>query len=275
MKLTYVVAVVAALLVIGSANAGVVTLVGTCVDHPMQNGTILFMLNNTGNDTANNLFLTPHIIGAQLENYTYSIAAITPGGNASLYVPINESNMHGSYILYFDAVYQQGLSIFTAVFPCIISVGQGTVAPVFITTTGSVSNNVANLKVNVSNYFGEKLRINVSAIIPPSFKYISSRYQIVNVSPYNYSQVNFAVQAPALAGASYTGAIAATYKLNGVEFSTMSVVRIFKAASQYNLLGIATWASIAVAVAIIALLILRSYLKRRKRKDGTEETKAQ
>jgi len=262
MRAQYVLLLLAMLAVLGTVNAGVVTLVGTCIDHPLQNGTILFILNNTGNDTANNLLLTPHIIGAGIQNSTYSVNAITPGGSVSIAVPINETSMHGSYVLYFDAAYQQGLSVFTAVFPCLIDVGPSTLSPIYITTSGEVSNNEAKLNVSIFNGFGENLIVNVSAIIPPGFKYLSNRYQLLEVSPYTHNSAYFALGLPQLSGSAYSGAIAAAYNLNGVEFSTMSVIKIFKPVSSYNMLYIAAWTAIIVVVAIILVLIFRAYRKR-------------
>ena len=68
---------IALLVLSSSAYAGTVTLTGSCPNRVLG-GAALFNLTNSGNDTAADVTIVPHIPGAHTASASYSVASLPP-----------------------------------------------------------------------------------------------------------------------------------------------------------------------------------------------------
>ena len=103
-------------LTFGALNAGTVSLTGTC-SHSLGNNTVLFSLENSGNDSAYNVHVLPSIEGEGQR--TYNLGTLEPKGYLYTYVNITNISAMGTYADYFTVAYQQDTQSFVAVFPCL------------------------------------------------------------------------------------------------------------------------------------------------------------
>jgi len=140
MKVLLIIAA-ALLLLTGLPNAGTVTFTGSCTKAALNSTVISFKLLNSGNDTAYNLFIVPNVRDASPENSSYGINTMTPGSQKTLNITLVNVTARGTYASYFITTYQQGSSVFTAVFPCHLDFYSATVSHVYLTSSVSQQSN--------------------------------------------------------------------------------------------------------------------------------------
>lgn len=248
---------------LGITHAGTVVLTGTCSNY-VTNNTIYFTLSNSGNDSAYNLILSPLLTNATPMNSSYSINALNPGQNVSVQVKLKNISMQGTYADVFVLAYQQGSSSFSAIFPCLLSYPRSTTSEIYSTAHVSAIKGEGFINVSLFNAGRENITGNLSLIIPPTLSYISKSSYSFKLSPYNTINMSFSVKLPQ-GVASYTGAVAVSYLLNGMHYSNMATFQIGNPASSAL---ISTYYIViiigVVIIAIILILLLRSIRRKGK-----------
>ncbi len=252
------------------ANAGTVIISGTCQDY-VTNNAILFTLSNSGNDSAYNLILSPFLTAAMPENSSYSINALNPGHSISINVNLENISMQGTYADMFVLAYQQGSNSFSAIFPCLISYPKPTVSEVFSNVEVNITNGIGIINVSLFNAGRENITGNLSLMLPPTLSSISRSNYLFNISPYSTKNMSFSVKMPH-GTSSYTAAVAASYTIKGIHYSTMSTFKLSNtpasaAISAYYLI-------IAGAVVIILFLLFLLFNSIRKKRMQAHITKS-
>jgi len=248
---------------LGITHAGTVVLTGTCSNY-VTNNTIYFALSNSGNDSAYNLILSPLLTNATPMNSSYSINALNPGQNVSVQVKLKNISMQGTYADVFVLAYQQGSSSFSAIFPCLLSYPRSTTSEIYSTAHVSAIKGEGFINVSLFNAGRENITGNLSLIIPPTLSYISKSSYSFKLSPYNTSNMSFSVKLPQ-GVASYTGAVAVSYLLNGLHYSNMATFQIGNPASSALIYTYYIVIIIGVVIiAIILILLLRSIRRKGK-----------
>ncbi len=257
------------ILVIGMVSAGTVTLSGGCTPTVINSNTITFTLSNSGNDSAFNMVLTPFIQTAQATNSTYSINSLGPGGSATINVSVTKVGEPGTSGAYFVLEYQQGTSVFAAVFPCLVHFFSASSSAVLLTENSTVyKNGTALAKVTAINEAGIPIAANVSLVIPPSFSYLSSKFHVVNLTSFGSANVTFALSYPAGQVASYSAAAFVHYLQNGTSYAYFIpfVIKPPPLTSSYAPTLIEGGA--AAAVVIVILLIAASLMRKKRKGSG-------
>lgn len=255
------------------ASAGTVSLTGTCQSNLIGGNMLNFTLVNSGNDTAYNLQLSPVISGARPQNIVYTINALAPNANTKFLIPLLNISLQGTFIDAFVATYQQGSQVFTALFPCAINMGKSTTSAVFLSVNTFSSGGIAIMNVSALNAINTNLTVNVSALFPPSFKFITRSSYLLSLGPLQTQKVQFVVNYPASQG-SYTGAVVDHYIYSNLSYASFAPIAISQSAlSPKSAVSPLLLGSIAVVAAII-LLIARSILKNRKRHSAKNEGSA-
>lgn len=258
------------LVLLSIANAGTVTLSGSCQNY-LVNNSIVFSLSNSGNDSAYNLLLSPLIFGAKPVNSTYPILQLKPGETVTTYFRLTNFTLNGTYA---DAVivsYQMGFSAFTAIFPCMVSIGRATVSPVYENV--NVNNSGGVSVVNVALFNGGPNTVNGSLFLftPPTFSYISSKAYNFTLGPYTSKNFTFKLNIPNTGSASYSSAAVASFAINKLHYASMTTfaINIAAAVSTGKKINILEVVLIGVSVIIVLLLILmfRSFRKKTKNKS--------
>jgi len=248
------------------ASAGTVSITGTCQSALQPGNTLNFTIINTGNDTAYNLLLTPFIFGAKAENSSYPIGSLPPNQGITTLIPLTNFSTAGTYTDYFTLAYQQGTSVFTALFPCIVNLGKPTTSGMYLTTNTTFNKGAAIINVSLFNDVRSNFTVNVSALFPPSFSFISQKSYLVEIGPYQTKKVQFQMNYLPGSG-SYTGAISESYvALNQSHSSFVSVVVSTQSATTTSPINYALWGGIGLAL-IIAILTARSFVKNRKKTE--------
>lgn len=241
---------------IGNVSAGTVTLTGTC-NIPVHNN-LTFKLANTGNDSASNLVLTPHIQNVQLSQSQYTAQSILENSTENFTVSFSNVTIPGSYSDYFVLAYLQGSDQpFTALFPCTVDLYNSTTSEVFVTS--NVISKTLDRIINVSlfNEGAENLSVNVSLLLPPTLG--SDSNIVVNMAPYQHRSLNFSVQNPQ-SGASYLAMVSAQYEFSGMHYASQSIFAISGSVASTTSFSISPYlpflAIIVVILVVIALIVL-------------------
>ncbi|MGC8586597.1 MAG: hypothetical protein ACP5HW_02850 [Candidatus Micrarchaeia archaeon] len=254
-------------------NAGTVTLSGTCQNY-IVNNSIMFSLSNSGNDTAYNLIISPIISGAVTLNSSFSVNALAPGRSFSIKVPLENFGIPGTYAEGFIVSYQQGLSVFSALFPCTVWFGKPTVSPIYETIKWNKDGDTAIINVSLFDGLGISYVGNISLMVPPTFSFISNKSYSFNVEPYTYSNFTFKVAFPKGAS-SYTLAAVASFTSDDLHYTNL--VPFVVNTSAKSVVPRSYYILVAGAVIVLIIIILLTFIIRsmlRKKKKPKEELKA-
>ncbi len=246
------------------AFAGTVTWTGTCAGVPV-NGSIYFHLANSGNDSAYNVLLTPRLVDATPSNSSYSIGTVSGGGNSTTYIKLANTSGAGTSADYFSLSYSQDGSNFAAVFPCMLTLGgTPTVSQLNITSHTSSSSGKSYINVRIYNPGNATIDANVLIVLPQTFTFISNASVPVIINASSSRNVSFEVQAPGGGSGSYSGAIAANYKLNGLNYGSMHTFLIAETGQSSPGISLVLIVEILVAIAALILLVRIARLAIRK-----------
>ncbi len=259
----YIIAILA--LAIGNVSAGTVILTGSCNNLPVHDN-LTFKLVNTGNDSASNLVLTPHIQNVRLSQGQYTSPSILENSTENFTVNFSNATIPGTYSDYFVLAYLQGSNQpFTALFPCTVNIYNSTTSEVFVTS--NVINGASGKMVNVSlfNEGVENLSVNVSLLLPPTLG--SNSNLVVELAPYQHRNLNFSVQNPQ-SGASYSAVVSAQYVFSGMHYASQSIFVISSTASapEFSLSPYLPFVAVIAVIVVVAALIVIG-LRRKRRKD--------
>ncbi|MGI0141053.1 MAG: hypothetical protein ACREBF_00150 [Candidatus Micrarchaeales archaeon] len=256
---------IAIVLLLGIANAGTVTLTASCSTNLQPGNVLNFSIINTGNDTAYNLLFTPMIHGAQPENQTYTLTSLSPNVKTLIPVELVNRTRTGTYVDSFTLAYQQGTQTFTALFPCMVNLGQPTTSGVYLNVNTTSGNGMATVNVSVFNGVQNDFTVNVSALVPPSISFASAPNYIVQIGPYQTKHVVFALTYPQ-GVASYGGAIVSHYIYNNLSYSNLVSISIANAPKNTTGSISTTLIGATALVVVVVLLIARSiFLNKKKR----------
>lgn len=251
------------------ANAGTVTLTGTCPSS-VVNGSANFMLNNSGNESATNLVITLHFIGNVTSNRSVQVSSIGPSQGINATLPVSGNGSRGTFGSYFLVAYSQDSSVFSAIFPCLIDVGNGTASQVLV-QSGVVrdSGNSSTVKVTLVNGGYGTVNASVDLVLPLGIAPLAETDRTVSVSSTSKNSIGFPISYAGGSG-SYTGAVVASYQDKGVNYATLSAVAIDTNSKGSGIMPgtILEYAVIAVVV-LFLLLIGRSLLSRRRRPSAS------
>ncbi len=266
MKVDIVFAFMLALLSAGMLNAGTVSLTGTC-SHALGSNTVVFSLSNSGNDSAYSVHVLPTIKDATAVGTSYDIGVLGPNSSSTTGVNLTNVYARGTYADYFTVAYQQGSQTFIALFPCLLDFGTTANSSILLSYNITYSGGREIIAVNALNAGDSELDATIYPILPPSFSYISNRSENVRIMPLKYATARFIVE-PESSGASYSGAVTATYAFNGTDYATLSTLTLTEKGSSGGIVYVPLFIA-AAAVVLILALILRIALKGRKKKKST------
>ncbi len=268
----------AVILALGLANAGTVTLTGTCNKTSNVN-VVNFTLSNSGNDTAESLLLSPMFVSASPANRTYALSALGPSQSHLFTLPLSNVTANGGYTDYFILSYEQGTSAFTAVFLCSLDFGAAPASQLYVTT--NVTQGTGSDLVNVSVFNGGASAIdsNVTLVIPPAFLYLSSVSSSVRIGPYQTAHVAFNLSLPSSGQEFYQGGAVASYTSNGEHYSSLEIFTLSDLPQSAQTIATTSgsftvpayslpWIAAGVVIAVIVGLIQRT---RRNRKRAQQQ----
>ncbi len=258
------------LLIVGMASAGTVTLSGTCIVKNISRGNTVFSLSNSGNDSAYSLILTPIIQGATPTASPYSANILPPQSNVTFalnFTNITEKGVHAAYML---LAYQQGGSVFTATFPCLIPFGNVTVSQVLVAAnSSSISNGNLTIKISAFNEGATNITANISLALPPSFTYISQRSYSVDLAPYQEQNTSFSLRLPLYSRqASFGSAAFVTYSKANLSYVSMTKFAVLSAQPSIVTSSLLLVVAAAAVLVVAAFIVLSLWRRKRKRKSG-------
>ena len=255
----------------GSASAGTVIITGGCSSLIHNSTTLLFSLSNSGNDTAFNLTATPFIYGATPSSYSYTINSLPPGANDTFAIGISNVTEVGAHVVRVETLYRQGVSYFTAVFPCLIDIFNTTRSQLALGIYASpLQNGNAFVKVVATNLGATNLRANISLMLPPEFNStVTSQY--LDLAP--RESTNFTFQAFLLPSStvgtysSYGVAVSGTYSISNLSYASLEIFSLvpLSSSSQSSSNSLLSAAAIVGAVIIVAI-VLYSFLRKKKKR---------
>ncbi len=259
-RIAYLVAV-SLLLLSFTASAGTVVLTGTCIAPPANSSTLAFSIANSGNDSATQMVINPTVFGANVSLHSISIGQLSPGANYTVEINITNVSAPGMHAAYYTAVYQQGSSIFSTVFPCLVPVHTATNSSLELTTNSSVSGSGTET-VNVTVYnAGSPVTARVFLALSPLFRYIGPDFYNVSLAQYESRNLTFKFSVPASLTLSYSAGAFATYTYDNKSYGSMSTFSIAaegqppaKTASQ-GTFSLLLYGMVVVIVAVVALLV--------------------
>ncbi len=259
----------ACVLLLGTANAGTVIITGTCNSNLAPGNFLNFALFNNGTDTAYSLLISPIIPNALPAENTYSISSLPSGVNTATKIGLLNITGRGSYASALILNYQQGQQTFTALFPCMVNFGNATnstlrVFPAANTLIGN-SSNIVKIGVNITNGGNNNLDANVSILVPPTFRNLSSSSYLITIGPFQTKSLVFTYALPP-GQVSYSAAISASYTLEGLHYASIAtlILRNYIPPSSSTNSQTYLFVGIVVIILLLLLLIVRSIIKRRK-----------
>lgn len=261
------------ILLTGITSAGTVSLTGTCQSNLMGGNILNFTLINSGNDTAYNLQLSPIISGAKAENLSYPLGSLPSNQGATFLIPLTNITLQGTFIDALVATYQQGSDVFTALFPCAVNMGRSTTSAVFLSVNTLSGKGTSIMNVSALNSINTNLTVNVSALFPTSFSFVTKSSYLLHLGPYATQKLQFVVNYPTTQG-SYTGAIVDHYNLENLSYSSFAPIVISQTQpAPSGGISLFLLAGVAVGAAIL-LLIARSIVKNKKKHHEAPESSA-
>ncbi|MCL5239697.1 MAG: hypothetical protein M1286_04505 [Candidatus Marsarchaeota archaeon] len=252
----------------GLASAGTVTLNGECLVRNVSSNSIAFSLSNSGNDSAYSLVLTPVIQGSQSVVGAYTANLLGPLSNVTFALNFTNITERGEHPAYMLLAYQQGTSVFTATFPCVIPFGNTTVSKVLISSNVTpLSNGTFAIRVGAFNEGSQPVVANVLLALPPSFTYADQDSYHVDLAPYAVQNVTFVVTPPGYSSqASFGSAAFATYSLDNLSYTSMDPFTVVIAPPGALAGPILFYAAGAAIVAVLALILLSVWRRSRRPK---------
>jgi hypothetical protein len=256
------------MLLFGIATAGTVTLTGSCATKSFEGGDMHFNLSNSGNDTAYNLVITPFLKNVRLLVPFYTVSSLGPNSNVTLDVDVNGITESGVSTGYFLTSYQQGTDVFSAVFPCLYTLGTTTSSQVLISQKNTVSSTGnATVTVSVFNAGLDQEQVNVSLMLPPVFKYTGVKSYLLEVGPSSTTNATFNLFISPSTQGSYSVAASASYFDGNLSHATLSTFVIAAPTpSTGSLANIVMYAAFAVVIVVFALVIF-SMMRRRGKQE--------
>ena len=235
------------------SSAGTVTLTGTCAGAVSSHATIWFSLVNTGDQDAQDIVIQPQLHGFSTNSSYFAAGTLAPDKPVNYTMPVLGNVLYGSYPESFVVTYNQGSSQFSAVFPCLISVGHPSAGVVSITGIRQ-QGSVLNATIRNSGALPENLT--VYGMAPPSFNMTGE----VNTSIQGYQEknVSFSMTVPKGAG-SYTVAVALSYRSGNLNYAALDtdVVSSSQSANvQQNPFALDPAETFIVAVIAVILVLL-------------------
>jgi hypothetical protein len=254
----------------GVASAGTVILTGSCSTPNPQNSTFLFNLSNSGNDSAINLAIIPHISGATPSNSSYEISSLPPGSNTTISIRVSNITEKGAHTAVLTSDYEQGSSHFSAIFPCLLYFSNRTTSQIEIAVyPSSLQDGNSEITVTAFNAGSNSIRANLSLALPPVFNYTGTSYPL-DLAPNAYENVTFQVSLlPSSLGGMYStyGAAAfASYSIGNSSYATMRTFSINPATQSAYGGGSIIFIAAAIAVFAVAALTLFSILRKKRRR---------
>lgn len=251
--------VVALALLFGSTQAGTVILSGTCTG-AVSNNNFTFTLANSGNDSAVNLVLVPYLSGAIAKNSVYNLPSIGENSTTEFEVNFSRSGLEGTYSDYFILGYEQGSGQeFSALFPCLASVGKRTISEVYATTNVTNKGKVQEVNVSLFNNGPQVLQADVSLLLPPAIAQSSQTNLSITLTPFAQKSLNFSVKTPP-SGESYSAAVGIQYVSGGEHYASQS---IFVVSGQNAAGSTDTYSYLPFALIIIVILAVLAFMTRR------------
>lgn len=263
-----------AFLFVGTVLAGTVILTGTCTKVPTSN-TILFSLQNSGNDTAYSLTLQPVVSNAVVIG-NYSVSKLPPGSEINFTVRLANITARGIYGDYFIVAYEQGVNFFTAAFPCLLSFGNFNATSQILENAHFSAKNSSLGLLNVTLFNAGRKGINatVSVILPPFVSTIGNSTRAVYLSPFNTTKISFKLDLNEAVGLSFSGAVVASYYLNGLHFASLVVFKGAQPKVLHMPLGsLIVYGAVAVTVLFVFLIIFVTIRSKAKKSVHREESK--
>ncbi len=257
-------------LLFGVSAAGTVTLTGSCAVKNLTGGAIFFNLSNSGNDTAYNLVITPFLQNVKTSRSFYGVNSLGPGAGSSTEVGINSISDYGVSTGYFLTSYQQGTDVFSAVFPCLYTLGTQTSSQVLITEKTAVSSDGnATVTVSAFNKGSGQEKVNVSLMLPPAFVYTGASQYLLTLGPVSTpsstQNATFDLYISPSTQGSYSVAASASYKEGNLSHATLTTFVISGPAAATGSTSSLLVYGAALVVAILLALILMSLMRRRQR----------
>lgn len=257
------------ILILGFSYAGTVTLTGTC-SKSLTSNIITFGLNNSGNEAAYSLQITPVISNANLKTNSYTIIALNPGSKYNVNVSLTNITANGTYVNYFKISYQQSNSTFDALFPCIDNFYTITNSTISLSKNVTENNNTYYINITATNNGNTNKTVNVSLILPQTFQYISKSYSVTKLTSGDTSVNTFKVKTQSGVG-SYSGAIIASYVNNGLHYSTYQTLVLTQTQQNFSVSRIFSFninpilIIIGIILVILLILIINAFLKSRRK----------
>jgi hypothetical protein len=252
------------------ASAGTVTLNGGCAPSNTLTNTTIFSISNSGNDTAMQMILTPVMQNAEPSNATYAISSLGPSSSATINVTAKDITAKGTSGAYFVAAYQQGGSVFTAVFPCVMSFGTMTKSQLILGINSSAAlNGSAEVTVHAYNAGSSAVAANISLAAPPSFTYRSARYQQIFMRPAEMVNATFYLTIPNLVQSSYTVGAISNYIQDNLSYANF-VVTVLGSTAPASKAGSLLFFGVAAAVVVVLALIGFSLFRSRGKKKRAQ-----
>ena len=222
-------------------------------------------MNNSGNDTAYNLHILPTIYNTTTSSSYYTISSLAPENSYVANILLSNITANGTYLDYITVSYQQGSSVFSALFPCLEDFFTPTQSQIILTDNITQNNGVYNINVSTFNAGRSLVYVNDSIILPPGFTYLTPTFNRTEINGLNHTSIIFRVKGSSSTG-SYSGAIASSYVENGLMYSTfLSIVLALNSSGNTPSSGISLfYIVIIVVIALFVILIIRALLMRKK-----------
>jgi hypothetical protein len=262
LKTSFLLGVLAAMMLSAHAGASTVTLTGGCAPQVVDSAhnAFVFNLTNYGNGTATDLYLTPVLSGASTFNGIMLLPVVAPGAHYSESFYLYNFSMPGTYAEYFLASYTQGSEVFTTFFPCLLNVNQSSQGLVRIVT---MNQSGGALSVVLFNYYNITVNTTVHVQAPPSFA-VPEPNAIAAVGPRMQKSLSFNIGIPEYASASFPVSVAIAYASGGVHYATIAQTSVVFGGAGASSLKLTT-ISIAAVITVLLLLIAASAIKKRRR----------
>lgn len=253
-----------------TASAGTVTLTGTCVPQPANSSSLVFNIANSGNDSTAQMVVNPSVIGANVSSQSVNVGALQPDSNATVETNLTDISEPGTHAVYYTVVYQQGTSIFSSVFPCLVPIRGNTTSSLEMAVNSTLSDSGTDI-VNVTVYnAGQPVTANVFLALPPLFSYAnaSQRSYTLQLAQYQSKNLTFRLSFPSSLRVTYDVGAFATYSYTNMSYASLSVFTVSPRQSQVQtsqqpLLLYGILALIAIVVVLLVLSVVR-----RRRKSG-------
>ena len=198
----------------------------------------------------------------------YTIQELGPGKSYNVNMLLKNITANGTYLDYITVSYQQGSSVFSALFPCLESFYTNKQSQIILNDNISQNNGVYYINITAFNAGRNGIYANLSIILPPDFTYISQSYNLSYIKGLNRTVHTFIIKNTQ--EGSYSGAIDSSYIQNNVTFSTFLSIVLAQnnQSSNTSIFSIGPFYIIVIIIILLfIILMLRIFLKSRKNKN--------